>query len=155
MFSLFDKIFFSTNITPLCSREGTNATDKRCRDVWNVEMDSSSDRTEDRCSSQKSDSMDRSWMEKKTCPHFLLSSTISSLSLFLSPSDTLFFFLFYPWSVLSLHANIKRAKHFSYHVWYVRANLPIERVMQGHSKATNDFREYQTHSIADRLFHPV
>lgn len=67
-------------------------------------MDSSSDRTEDGCSSQKSDSMDRSWMEKKTCPHFLLSWTISSL--FLSFCQMLFFFsLFYPWSLLSLHAK--------------------------------------------------
>lgn len=97
-------------------------------------MDSSDDRTEDGCSSQKSDSMDRSNGEK-TCPHFLLSQTISFLSLppypmfslFPSLSLSLFFFLPLIFAILA-----RRTAHLSCRIWYVRVNSSIEDITQGH-----------------------
>lgn len=93
-------------------------------------MDSSDDRTEDGCSSQKSDSMDRS-NEEKTCPHFLLSQTISFLSLYLMCSFSLFLSLFL--SPLDLCAILaRRTVHLSCRIRYVRANSSIEDVTQEH-----------------------
>lgn len=86
-----------------------------------------------RATAQKTDALrrnqtrwiDREWRKKPTpisyCPELSLVSL--SLSLF---ARYFFLFLFYPWSLLSLHANVKKAKHFSYHVWYVRATCPLK-----------------------------
>lgn len=109
-------------------------------------MDSSSDRTEDECSSQKSDSMDRSNGEK-TCPHFLLSRAISSLflpiwcapSLFFSVSLSLSSSLSLPVSLSHFHSRSLRfsrerqkGRAPSCRIWYVRANSSIECVTQEH-----------------------
>lgn len=138
-------------ITSPCIPEGTNATDKRRRDVWNVGMDSSSDRTEDGCSSQKSDSMDRSRTGEKTRPHFLLSPScpcppfaadILSLSLpFSDPCD--------------LRANVRRAGHFLVVFGTFGQTRPLNMSHRDSlSKETNVPRENQTRGIDQMRIDP-
>lgn len=129
-FSFADKHVFFRGITPPCTLvEGTNATDKRRCDVWNVGMDSSSERTEDGCSSQKSDSMDRSNSGKKPTPISYCPPSCLSVVL---PSRAEMCSLFPVLRILAIFPRTSPGRPPSCRIWYVRANSSIELVALGH-----------------------